>query len=57
MAAGGAMAVEDGVILSRASMHSTIHNEAFRWYEASRIPAGCGRAAYLDREQLDARTH
>jgi 6-hydroxynicotinate 3-monooxygenase len=38
MAAGGAMAVEDGVILSRCLEAFDDHNEAFRWYEASRIP-------------------
>jgi 6-hydroxynicotinate 3-monooxygenase len=38
MAAGGAMAVEDGVILSRCLERFDDHNEAFRWYEASRIP-------------------
>jgi 6-hydroxynicotinate 3-monooxygenase len=38
MAAGGAMAVEDGVILSRCLERFDDHNEAFRWYEATRIP-------------------
>ncbi len=38
MAAGGAMAIEDGVILSRCLEAFDDHNEAFRWYEASRIP-------------------
>jgi 6-hydroxynicotinate 3-monooxygenase len=38
MAAGGAMAVEDGVILSRCLEAFDDHNESFRWYEASRIP-------------------
>jgi 6-hydroxynicotinate 3-monooxygenase len=38
MAAGGAMAVEDGVILSRCLERFDDHNEAFRWYEAARIP-------------------
>jgi 6-hydroxynicotinate 3-monooxygenase len=37
MAAGGAMAVEDGVILSRCLERFDDHNEAFRWYEATRI--------------------
>jgi 6-hydroxynicotinate 3-monooxygenase len=38
MAAGGAMAVEDGVILSRCLEAFDDHAEAFRWYEANRIP-------------------
>jgi 6-hydroxynicotinate 3-monooxygenase len=38
MAAGGAMAVEDGVILSRCLKAFDDHKEAFRCYEASRIP-------------------
>jgi 6-hydroxynicotinate 3-monooxygenase len=38
MAAGGAMAVEDGVILSRCLEAYDDHLEAFRWYEANRIP-------------------
>jgi 6-hydroxynicotinate 3-monooxygenase len=38
MAAGGAMAVEDGVILSRCLERFDDHHEAFRWYEATRIP-------------------
>jgi 6-hydroxynicotinate 3-monooxygenase len=38
MAAGGAMAVEDGVILSRCLAACNDHGEAFRCYEATRIP-------------------
>jgi 6-hydroxynicotinate 3-monooxygenase len=38
MAAGGAMAVEDGVILSRCLAACDDHGEAFRCYEATRIP-------------------
>jgi 6-hydroxynicotinate 3-monooxygenase len=38
MAAGGAMAVEDGVILSRCLEKFDDHQEAFAWYEATRIP-------------------
>ncbi len=38
MAAGGAMAVEDGVILSRCLEAFEDHTEAFRRYEATRIP-------------------
>ena len=38
MAAGGAMAVEDGVILSRCLEAFEDHREAFRCYEANRIP-------------------
>jgi 6-hydroxynicotinate 3-monooxygenase len=38
MAAGGVMAVEDGVILSRCLAAFDDHTEAFRCYEATRIP-------------------
>lgn len=38
MAAGGAMAVEDGVILSRCLEAFDDYSVAFRWYQASRIP-------------------
>lgn len=38
MAAGGSMAVEDGVILSRCLEAFEDHAEAFRRYEANRIP-------------------
>jgi 6-hydroxynicotinate 3-monooxygenase len=38
MAAGGAMAVEDGVILSRCLAAFDDYTEAFRCYEATRIP-------------------
>jgi 6-hydroxynicotinate 3-monooxygenase len=38
MAAGGAMAVEDGAILGRCLETFDDHSIAFRWYEASRIP-------------------
>jgi 6-hydroxynicotinate 3-monooxygenase len=37
MAAGGAMAIEDGVILSRCLETFDDAAEAFRWYEATRI--------------------
>jgi 6-hydroxynicotinate 3-monooxygenase len=38
MAAGGAMAVEDGVILSRCLEKFDNYHEAFAWYSATRIP-------------------
>lgn len=38
MAAGGAMAVEDGAILSRCLITFDEPDKAFRWYEATRIP-------------------
>ena len=38
MAAGGAMAVEDGVILSRCLEKFDNYHEAFAWYAATRIP-------------------
>jgi 6-hydroxynicotinate 3-monooxygenase len=38
MAAGGAMAVEDGAILSRCLTTFDEPDEAYRWYEATRIP-------------------
>ena len=38
MAAGGAMAVEDGAILSRCLSTVEEPAQAFRWYEATRIP-------------------
>jgi 6-hydroxynicotinate 3-monooxygenase len=38
MAAGGAMAVEDGAILSRCLATFDEPAEAFRCYEATRIP-------------------
>jgi 6-hydroxynicotinate 3-monooxygenase len=37
MAAGGAMAIEDGAILSRCLAQFDDPAEAFRWYEATRI--------------------
>jgi 6-hydroxynicotinate 3-monooxygenase len=37
MAGGGAMAIEDGAILSRCLEMIDDHAEAFRWYEATRI--------------------
>jgi 6-hydroxynicotinate 3-monooxygenase len=37
MAGGGAMAIEDGAILSRCLDGIDVHTEAFRWYEATRI--------------------
>jgi 6-hydroxynicotinate 3-monooxygenase len=37
MAGGGAMAIEDGAILSRCLETIDDHAEAFRWYEATRI--------------------
>lgn len=37
MAAGGAMAVEDGAILSRCLDEAPDYAQAFRWYEATRI--------------------
>jgi 6-hydroxynicotinate 3-monooxygenase len=37
MAGGGAMAIEDGAILSRCLDTIDDHAEAFRWYEATRI--------------------
>ena len=38
MAAGGAMAVEDGTILSRCLEKFEDYHEAFAWYAATRIP-------------------
>lgn len=38
MAAGGAMAIEDAAILSRCLDQFDDTTEAFRWYEATRIP-------------------
>jgi 6-hydroxynicotinate 3-monooxygenase len=38
MAAGGAMAVEDGAILSRCMARFDDVDEAFRWYQATRGP-------------------
>jgi len=38
MAAGGAMAIEDGAILSRCLEKCDNSAEAFKWYEATRIP-------------------
>jgi 6-hydroxynicotinate 3-monooxygenase len=38
MAAGGAMAIEDGAILSRCLERFDDPAEAFRWYAATRIP-------------------
>ncbi len=38
MAAGGAMAIEDGAILSRCLERFDSAAEAFAWYEATRIP-------------------
>jgi len=38
MAAGGAMAVEDAAILTRCLANIDDPAEAFRWYEATRIP-------------------
>jgi 6-hydroxynicotinate 3-monooxygenase len=38
MAAGGAMAVEDGAILSRCLEKFDDYQEAFAWYAATRIP-------------------
>ncbi len=49
MAAGGAMAVEDGVILSRCLEAFDDHQEAFRRYEATRIP----RVADVQRISLE----
>jgi 6-hydroxynicotinate 3-monooxygenase len=37
MAGGGAMAIEDGVILSRCLNDIEDYAEAFRWYEATRV--------------------
>jgi 6-hydroxynicotinate 3-monooxygenase len=37
MAGGGAMAIEDGAILSRCLDSIDDYAEAFRWYEATRI--------------------
>ena len=57
MAAGGAMAVEDAAILGRclATIGDDDPAEAFRCYEATRIPRVARGAAHLPREQLDAR--
>ena len=38
MAAGGAMAIEDAAILGRCLADFDDRNEAYRWYEATRIP-------------------
>jgi 6-hydroxynicotinate 3-monooxygenase len=37
MAGGGAMAIEDGAILSRCLNDIEDYAEAFRWYEATRV--------------------
>jgi len=37
MAAGGAMAIEDAAILSRCLAQFDQRDEAYRWYEATRI--------------------
>jgi len=49
MAAGGAMAIEDGAILSRCLERFDDPAEAFRWYAATRIP----RVAEVQRISLE----
>lgn len=49
MAAGGAMAIEDGVILSRCLETFDDPAEAFRWYTATRIP----RVAEIQRISIE----